>query len=101
MEGAETMRLITITGIEHYFGQEIFRPGQTLILKKDLDNSYDSEAIQAELETGVKVGYVANSIHTVARGSHSAGRIYEIINDRQPVKILCILYNCVIAELDL
>ena len=95
------MRLITITGIEHYFGQEIFRPGQTVYLKKDLDNSYDSEAIQVELETGVKVGYVANSIHTVARGSQSAGRIYEIIDDRQSVRVLCILYNCVIAELDL
>lgn len=95
------MRLITITGIEHYFGQEIFRPGQTLFLRKDLDNSYDSEAIQVELETGVKVGYVANSIHTVARGSQSAGRIYELIEERQTVKILCILYNCVIAELNL
>lgn len=28
------MRLITITGIEHYYGQEIFRPGQTVYLKK-------------------------------------------------------------------
>lgn len=53
------------------------------------------------METGVKVGYVANSIHTVARGSQSAGRIYEIIDDRQSVRVLCILYNCVIAELDL
>ena len=91
---------VSIVGINHYFGSEIFKVGQKLILKKDYENKYDDEAIQAELESVGKVGYVANSYQMVAKGTRSAGRIYDtfdtvcigqvafIVNDTVIVKLL-------------
>ena len=48
-----------------------------LRLIKEPDNVYDEEAIRAELEPVGKIGYIANSVHTVPRGCASAGRIYD------------------------
>ena len=89
---------ITITGIGRYLGVESFRPGQYLMLKKDLENPYDDEAIVVENQSGVKCGYVANSRYTVARGTHSAGYVYRDINDGDKAKVLFIIDENIIAE---
>jgi len=91
---------ITIVGVDMCFGKEIFKVGQILTLRKDYDNRYDDEAIEAILESvGGRVGYVANSCRTVARGTGSSGRIYDSFQERCQARVAFILNNAVIAEL--
>ena len=90
---------ISIVGVGHYFGADIFKVGQKLILRKDLDNKYDDEAIQAELDTIGKVGYVANSYQTVAKGTRSAGRIYDTFGDVCMGQVVFIVKDTVIVKL--
>ncbi len=71
----EGKRYVVVVGCQHYFGGEILKPGQCLKLIKDPDNRHDSEAIRVELAPVGKVGYLANSTHTVPRGCQSAGRV--------------------------
>jgi hypothetical protein len=90
---------VSIVGLNQYFGSNIFRIGQVLVLSKDYDNNYDDEAIQVEIENVGKVGYIANSTHTVARGCKSAGRIYDTFLDKTRAKVMFIMNNTVIAEI--
>ncbi len=55
----------TLTGTNHYHGQEFFEVGMKVKLRKEPDNAYDHEAIRVELKGLGKVGYVANSPNTV------------------------------------
>lgn len=66
-----------IAGTQHYYGATFLKPGQLIHLKKNPDNQHDHEAIQAEMIPIGKIGYVANSPHTVPKGCRSAGRIYD------------------------
>ncbi|MDD3475204.1 MAG: HIRAN domain-containing protein [Candidatus Dojkabacteria bacterium] len=92
-------KFISVVGLKHYFGSEIFSIGQRLKLTKDYDNKYDDEAIMAEVESVGKVGYVANSPHTVARGTRSAGRIYDTFEDFVYCEVAFILRDIVIAKI--
>lgn len=68
---------------------EDVRVGDRFLLKKEVDNRYDDEAILAFDVTGSEdyasnetpyddiSCYVANSVKTVAKGTFSAGRIYD------------------------
>ena len=94
-----TDQYVSIVGIKHYFGLEIFKVGQKLILKKDHENKYDDEAIQAELETIGKVGYVANTYQTVAKGTRSAGRIYDTFDAACMAQVAFIVNETVIVKL--
>ena len=67
---------ITITGTNHYLGDEFLKEGTRVQLIKDPDNKYDHEAIRVEMEGLGKIGYVANST------CFSAGRLYDKIGDR-------------------
>ena len=90
---------ITITGFEHYMGIDSYRIGQELVLKKDENNLYDDEAIKVESEAGATYGYVANSVDTVARGTHSAGYVYCSLKEPQKCKVKFITQESIIAEL--
>ena len=90
---------ITITGSRHYMGMEAYRIGDILSLKKDHDDHYDDEAIKVYSENGVIYGCVANSVDSVARGTHSAGYIYNSIKEEARCKILFVIDDSVIAEL--
>jgi hypothetical protein len=91
---------VTIVGVDMCFGKEIFKVGQILTLRKDFENRYDDEAIEVVLESvGGRVGYVANSCHTVARGTKSGGRIYDTFDDRCTARVAFVTGNAVIAEL--
>lgn len=92
-------KYISIVGINHYFGSEVFKIGQKLILKKDFENKYDDEAIQAELDTIGKVGYVANSYQTVAKGTRSAGRIYDTFDTTCKGQVAFIVKDTIIVKL--
>ena len=40
---------ITIAGMNHYYGSEIFEKGMKVKLEKEPDNPYDREAIAARI----------------------------------------------------
>ena len=72
---------ITINHLDDFECTTFLKPGDKLTLKKDKNNIYDDEAIIVYKENKTKIGYVANSVHSVARGTYSAGRIYDRIGD--------------------
>ena len=89
---------ITITGMEYYFGNKVFKVGDVINCEKEFDNDYDEEAIKVMMKTFGKVGDVANSSHTVAKGTKSAGRIYDKVGDKFFVKVCFVTGGSVIAE---
>ena len=90
----------TIAGMNHYYGQTFLQPGMTVDLIKEPENKNDPEAIRVEMEGLGKVGYVANSVHTVIGASHSAGRLYDKISDTACGTILYVLPNGVLCRLN-
>jgi len=90
---------IAITGTLHYFGTSFLKPGQTVLLVKDPDNLHDAEAIKAVLPPVGKIGYVANSTHTVPKGCRSAGRIYDSFDWHISGVIRFIVKDLMIVEL--
>lgn len=90
---------VTITGSDMFMGIEAYKPGQKLILKKDIENPYDDESIKVESENGAHLGFVANSVESVARGTHSAGYIYNTFEDSTKCTVLFITQDKVIAEI--
>ncbi|MBR2550694.1 MAG: HIRAN domain-containing protein [Clostridiales bacterium] len=80
-------KYITINHLDDYMSANSLRVGMKLILKKDHDNPYDDEAIAVYTENGSKVGYVANSVQSVCRGTMSAGRIFDLFHE----KVECIV----------
>lgn len=67
-------------------------------LVKEPTNKYDAEAIACEMRHFGKIGYVSNSVNTVAKGTMSAGRLYDKINDEYVAKIRFIIADHAIAE---
>lgn len=89
---------ITIDHLDDYLPVMNLRVGDILTLKKESDNSYDDEAIAVYTEGNYKCGYVANSVSTVARGTFSAGRIYDLIGEKAGCKVKFITEEEGIAE---
>lgn len=89
---------ITITGFEHYFGKDVFEIGEALILVKEPDNKYDTEAIAVHVPLMGKVGYVANSPYTMARGCLSAGRLYDFFEQECAVVVRFMTQSKIIAR---
>ncbi|MCR2044171.1 HIRAN domain-containing protein [Anaerosalibacter massiliensis] len=74
---------IIIVGGNYYHGIGIFKMGKIVQVIKDYENSYDDELIQVYIERSGKVGYVANSTYTVAKGTKNARRIYDKFGKKQ------------------
>ena len=89
---------ITITGMEYYFGAKVFKVGDVISCEKEFDNDYDEEAIKVMMKTFGKVGYVGISCRTVAKGTKSAGRIYDKVGDKFSVRVCFVTDGSVIAE---
>lgn len=89
---------ITLTGTRHYHGNEFLEKGTKLRLEKEPDNEYDKEAIQISLEGLGKIGYVANSTHTVIGETISAGRLYDKIGDTAYAKVVLVTPNGTICK---
>lgn len=68
---------VTIDHLNDFNGFANFRVGDVLRIEKDYKNYYDDEALLVYNQYDAKCGYVANSVTTVARGTYSAGRIYD------------------------
>ena len=92
---------ITINHLDEFNGLSNIKVGDTLTLIKDLDNPYDDEAIAVFDKDNIKVGYVANSVDTVARGTHSAGRVYENIHSQDTCVVNYITQDNIIASLNI
>lgn len=88
---------VTITGMNNYYGMKPFKIGKIFKIVKDEDNNYDCEAIRAEMPMIDTIGYVANSTKTVFAGTHSAGRLYDKIDDFAFAQTMFITHSSVIA----
>ena len=92
-------KYVTVTGTKYYYDTKPFKVGSIIMCKKDYDNEYDDEAIRAYLPFIGTVGYIANSTHTVAKGTSSAGKIYDSVDNVFAVRVLFVVYNTVICEI--
>lgn len=72
---------ITINHLDDFNGLSNIKVNDNITLIKDLDNPYDDEAIAVFDHNNIKVGYVANSVYSVIRGTYSSGRIYDKVKD--------------------
>lgn len=89
----------TITGTHHHFGKEFIEPGMEVKLVKEPDNEFDKEAIKVEMEGLSKIGYVANSPHTVLGDSVSARRLYDQIGEVACRVVKFVLPQGVVCEI--
>ena len=90
---------ITITNIKEYIEMGMIKIGEVLHLKKELENAYDMEAILVEDKNEIPIGYVANSVNSVAKGTHSAGYIYQSFKDSILCTVKFIYHDMIIAQL--
>jgi len=90
---------VAIAGTQHYYGTDFLRPGLLVHLRKEPDNAYDQEAIKVVLTPIGKIGYVANSPHTVPMGCRSAGRIYDTFEEHVAGIVRFVMKDVVIVEL--
>ena len=90
---------LTITGFSQTYGFIPFEEGQIIYLKKEPENSYDSEAILAHLPYIGSVGYVSNSPRSVIRGTMSAGRLYGRFDTEAVAKVEFITGSQIICRL--
>ena len=91
---------ITISHLDDFLGSEYVRPSMRMKLIKDHDNPYDDEAICVYTERGGKCGFVANSVHSVCRGTYSAGHVYESFGEEAYCVIRFAGDNTAIAEME-
>ena len=68
-------------------------------LVKEPDNDFDKEAIKVEMDGLGKIGYVANSTHSVLGDSMSAGRLYDRIGDVAYGAVKYVLPQGILCEL--
>ena len=85
-------------GLKNYEGSKVFKIGSIVKLVKEPDNDFDLEAIACEMKYIGKVGYIANSTRTVTKGTMSAGRIYDKIDDISFCEVKFISTDSVIAK---
>ncbi len=91
-------KFISITGTNFYSGTKVFKVGQILKLKKEPKNKHDGDAIKVMLKNTGQVGYVANSCHTVAKGTMSASEIHCFFDKKCKCKVRFISGYSIIAE---
>ncbi|MBQ8110985.1 MAG: HIRAN domain-containing protein [Clostridia bacterium] len=95
---------ITVTGTQHYLGNDFLKKDVKLRLIKEPDNAHDREAIRVEMEGLGKIGYVANSTFTVLGECFSAGRLYDRIGSRAVARVKHVLPKgviCAVRQKDL
>ncbi len=90
----------TITGINHYYGTDVFREHRKVLLEKDRKNEFDKEAIKVTLEGLGTVGYVANSPHTVLGDCVSAGRLYDCFRKKGKGRVVYVTERGIVCRLE-
>ena len=89
---------ITITGIQHYYGVTPFKIGKKVCCIKEPDNPHDGEAIRCYMKQIGTVGYVANSVYTVAGGTRSAGAISHKVKKKFKVEVMFVTKTFIICR---
>ena len=89
----------TLTGTDHYLGDDFLEEGMKIRLEKEPDNKHDHEAIKVLMDGVGHIGYVANSVWTVLGDSYSAGRLYDKIGDTAKGKVRIITPRGVLCTL--
>lgn len=97
--GTEKKIYFTVTGVFHRYGEDCLEKGMEVRLEKEPDNEFDKEAIMVKLPGLGKIGYVANSVHTVLGESYSAGRLYDKIGDTATGIVRYVLEKGVVCEI--
>lgn len=92
--------LITIVGMNHYHGM-VADVGDSVTLKHEPENIYDTESVRVDYDKYGVIGYVANSPKTVVRGTKSAGAIHDKIGYYNSAKIILVTDDRYIAEVEL
>ena len=90
---------ITLTGTKHYYGNDFLKKDMKIRLEKEPENEYDKEAIKVTCGGLGKIGYVANSSHTVIGESISAGRLYDKISDIAYAKVILVTSSGTICKI--
>ena len=90
----------TLTGTQHYEGQDFLEKGMKVRLEKEPDNKVDREAIMVKMKGLGKIGYVANSPYTVVGESWSAGRLYDKIGDTAKGKVVMVMDKGILCRLE-
>ena len=89
----------TLIGTDYCYGHDFLEKGMNVKLEKEPDNKHDREAIMVKVEGLGKIGYVANSTHTVIGESYSAGRLYDRIGDTAKGKVKLITDRGILCTL--
>jgi len=89
---------VTVIGFDSMYGAKPLVLNGIVKLVKEPENRHDAESIACEMRHFGKIGYIANSSRTVIKGSMSAGRLYDKINDEYFAKIKFIKDNYAIAK---
>lgn len=89
----------TIVATDFYFGSSFMERGDKVTLEKEPDNEHDKEAIMVKMEGLGRVGYVANSTHTVKGESMSAGRMYDKVEDGVQAEIMYVMDRGVLCRI--
>ena len=100
-EHPEREQHLTITGFDHYYGTRPFALGNLIRCCKEPSNPHDHEAICCRLPFIGTVGYVANSAHTVAGGTLSAGRLYDKVPRQFYARVLFTTHSQIICRVEL
>ena len=91
---------VTVVGFDKYCGIEPFGVGSYLLCQKESNNPVDEEALAVySYSLKMKLGYVANSYRTRAKGTLSAGRLYDKFFDSVPLRVCFITKNKVICKI--
>ena len=88
-----------VVGMDFRYGDEFIEKDLAVTLEKEPDNAADSEAIMVKLPGLGKIGYVANSVHTVPDDCFSAGRLYDKIGDTAKGSVLFKFAGGAVCEL--
>lgn len=88
---------VTVTGMNHYYGRVPFEIDRVIQLVKEPENPHDPEAIRAQLPYIGTIGYVANSVSTVADGTLSAGRLYDRFGDSVYARVMFVLHSSAVC----
>lgn len=86
----------TLNSFSIFNGVKPFKIGSIVKLVKEPDNSYDLEAIRADLRYAGPSAYVANSVKTVVKGTMSGGRLYDKILDDEDYGVVKFIGNSAI-----
>ncbi len=91
---------VTVTGFCNYRGIFPFKIGNLIRCEKEADNLYDSEAIKCTVPILGTVGYVANSVNTMANGTMSAGRLYDKVPKKFYIRVMFTTCTKVICKVE-